>query len=166
MNQQCLWLNGGSKNLRYIECSASKQCWIKSRKKVYQSHNKYADESNALLVGGLFTQKFDNFCSRSRRKNMFERKMQRKKGETGTEERTSTHWIATKTAQILKQSLPTSKWTIDSKSSLWIDCLWLFLFQRVLQSFQQKLSRIFLNNGVYTIVCHLYIILCQTIEQN
>ena len=50
-----------SKNMRYIECSACKQCWIKSRKKVYQSHQNKADESNALLVGELYTQNFYNF---------------------------------------------------------------------------------------------------------
>ena len=50
-----------SKNMRYIECSACKQCWIKSRKKFYQNHNKYVDESNALLVGELYTQNFYNF---------------------------------------------------------------------------------------------------------
>ena len=48
-----------SKNKKYIECSACKQCWIKSRKKVFQSDNKCADETNALLVGGLYTQHFD-----------------------------------------------------------------------------------------------------------
>ena len=56
-----------SKNKRYIECYACKQCWRKSCKKVYQSHNKYAD---ALLVGGLYTQNFDKLCSRCLRKNI------------------------------------------------------------------------------------------------
>ena len=37
-----VWSN---KNKRYIECSTCKQCWIKSRKKVYQSHQNYANES-------------------------------------------------------------------------------------------------------------------------
>ena len=73
-----VWSN---KNKRYIECSACKQCWIKSRKKVYQSHQNYADESNALLVGGLNTQNSDSFCSGGRRKNMFNRKNAKKKTE-------------------------------------------------------------------------------------
>ena len=73
-----VWSN---KNKRYIECSTCKQCWIKSRRKVYQSHQNYADESNALLVGGLNTQNFDSFCSQSRRKNMFNRKNAKKKTE-------------------------------------------------------------------------------------
>ena len=50
--------------MRYIECSACTQCWIKTRKKVYPSHNKCAAESNALLVGRLYTQNFDSVCSR------------------------------------------------------------------------------------------------------
>ena len=73
-----VWSN---KNKRYIECSACKQCWIKSRKKVYQSHQNYADESNALLVGGLNAQNSDSFCSRGRRKNMFNRKNANKRTE-------------------------------------------------------------------------------------
>ena len=48
-----------SKNKKYIECSACKQWRIKSRKKVDQSDNKYADETNAFLVDGLYTQNFD-----------------------------------------------------------------------------------------------------------
>ena len=48
-----------SKSMNYIECYACKQCWIKSRKKAYQSHNKYVDELNALLVGGFYTKNFD-----------------------------------------------------------------------------------------------------------
>ena len=67
--------------MMYIECSACKQCWIKSCKKVNQSHQNYADESNVLLVGGLYTQNFDGFCSKGRRKNMFERKNVKKKKE-------------------------------------------------------------------------------------
>ena len=47
------------KNNKYIECSTCKQCWIKSRKKDYHGDNKCADETNALLVGGSYTQNFD-----------------------------------------------------------------------------------------------------------
>ena len=47
------------KNNKYIECSTCKQCWIKSRKKVYHGDNNCADETNALLVGGSYTQNFD-----------------------------------------------------------------------------------------------------------
>ena len=54
--EKFLW---SSKNKKYIECSSYKQCWIKSQKKVYQGDNKCTDEINALLVGGLYTQKFD-----------------------------------------------------------------------------------------------------------
>ena len=51
------------KNNKYIECSTCKQCWIKSRKKAYQSHQNYADKSNALLVGGLDTQSLIAFAA-------------------------------------------------------------------------------------------------------
>ena len=40
----------------YCTC---RQCWIKSRKKDYHGDNKCADETNAFLVGGSYTQKFD-----------------------------------------------------------------------------------------------------------
>ena len=46
------------KNNKYIECSTCKQCWIKSRKKDYHGDNKY-DETNALLIGGSYTKKFE-----------------------------------------------------------------------------------------------------------
>ena len=67
--------------MRYIECFVCKKCWIKSRKKVYQSIKNKADESNGLLVGGLSTQNSDNFCIRGGRKNIFERKNVKKKKE-------------------------------------------------------------------------------------
>ena len=90
INDKFVWSND---NINFIKCSACKQCWIKSRKNVYQSHKKCADESNALLVGRLYTQNFDNLFSRCRRKNMCERKAKKKKMY-----RNRTHWIATKTA--------------------------------------------------------------------
>ena len=53
----------------------------KSRKKVYQSDNKYTDESNAFLDGGFFTQNFDDLRGRGRRRNLFVRKNAKKKKE-------------------------------------------------------------------------------------
>ena len=81
INDKFVWSND---NINFIKCSACKQCWIKSRKNVYQSHNKCADESNALLVGKLYTQNLITFladvvekiCARGKR---------RRKRCTGTE---------------------------------------------------------------------------------
>ena len=56
----CIEFSSSSKNKNYIECYACKQCWIEPWKKVYQSDNKSADETNALKVGGSYTQNFDN----------------------------------------------------------------------------------------------------------
>ena len=66
-------------------CAACKQCWIKFHKKLYQSHNKYADKSNALLVGGLYRQNLITFVApRLYEKYIQAEKREKKKGGTNT----------------------------------------------------------------------------------
>ena len=107
--------------MRYIECFACKKCWIKSRKKVYQSHQNYADESNALLVGGLYTQNFDGLCSRGRRKNMFERKNAKKKKEVQGQKNVLLH---TGSRRNLKKSLPYVRKSVMTYNNPQISKMW------------------------------------------
>ena len=107
--------------MRYIECFACKKCWIKSRKKVYQSHHNNADESNALLVGGLYIQNFDNFCSRGRRKKYFRaKKREEEKGGTRTDKRT----LYTGSRRNLKKSLPNVKKSVMTYNNPQISKMW------------------------------------------
>ena len=64
-------LFGAEKKNKYIECSTCKQCWIKSRKKNYHGDNKCADERNALLIGGSYTQNFDKVADVDDNINVF-----------------------------------------------------------------------------------------------
>ena len=100
-------------------CAVCKQCWIKFQKKNYQSHNKYADKSNVLLVGGLYTQNLITFVApRLYQKYIQAEKREKKKGGTKTEKFTSTNWMTTKNAQITKEILACLQINHSFKSSL------------------------------------------------
>ena len=113
--------------MRYIECSASKQYWIKSGKKVYyittnmlmsQMHFWLVDCIHKILITFVAEVVWKIFSSRKsrRKKRRFRDRKTFFYTLDGDENRTNPKAILS---------------YLQMKSSFWINCLWLFSVQRV-----------------------------------